>query len=129
MIDVPQRGQWWPVQESSSWPHAQISLRAGGAVSSGWRLAQAWRSVVIVVSTDMTHCGRPYRYRPTAGVTAHPFSYQEDQHAIDRMLMLDPQGLYQVVRQRHLTVCGVIPITAALPACQEPGATSATLVR
>jgi AmmeMemoRadiSam system protein B len=62
-------------------------------------------------------------------MTAQAFTYQEDQHAIDHMPMLDPQGLYQVVHQRHLTMCGVIPITAALPACQEPGATSATLVR
>ncbi len=51
VIDVPQRGQWRPVQESSSWPHAQMSLRADRALSSGWRLAQAWRSVVIVVTS------------------------------------------------------------------------------
>jgi MEMO1 family protein len=87
------------------------------------------RSVVIVASTDMTHCGRQYRHLPPAGMTAHAFAYQEDRYAIDRMLALDPQGLYQVVRHRHITMCGVVPTTVALLACQELNATSATLVR
>jgi MEMO1 family protein len=87
------------------------------------------RSVVIVASTDMTHCGSHYRHLPPAGMTAHAFAYQEDRYAIDRMLGLDPQGLYQVVRYRHITMCGVVPTTVALLACQELNATSATLVR
>jgi MEMO1 family protein len=87
------------------------------------------RSVVIVASTDMTHCGRHYRHLPPAGMTAQAFAYQEDQYAIDRMLALDPEGLYQVVRQRHITMCGVVPTTVALLACQELGATAATLAR
>jgi AmmeMemoRadiSam system protein B len=87
------------------------------------------RSVVIVASTDMTHCGRQYRHLPPAGMTAHAFACQEDRLAIDRMLALDPEGLYQVVRQRHITMCGFVPTTVALLACQELGATSATLVR
>jgi AmmeMemoRadiSam system protein B len=87
------------------------------------------RAVVIVASTDMTHCGRHYRHLPPAGMTAHAFAYQEDRYAIDRMLALDPQGLYQVVRARHITMCGVVPTTVALLACRELSATSATLVR
>jgi AmmeMemoRadiSam system protein B len=87
------------------------------------------RSVVIVASTDMTHCGRHYQHLPPAGVTAYAFAYQEDRYAIDRMVALDPEGLYQIVRQRHITMCGVISTTVALLACQELGATSATLVR
>jgi MEMO1 family protein len=87
------------------------------------------RSVVIVASTDMTHCGRHYRHLPPVGMTAQAFAYQEDQYAIDRMLALDPEGLYRVVRQRHINMCGVVPTTVALLACQELGATAATLVR
>ncbi|MGH8068614.1 MAG: AmmeMemoRadiSam system protein B [Candidatus Entotheonellia bacterium] len=87
------------------------------------------RAVVIVASTDMTHCGHHYRHLPPAGMTAYAFAYQEDRYAIDRMLALDPKGLYQVVRQRHITMCGFVPTTVALLACQELGATSATLVR
>jgi MEMO1 family protein len=87
------------------------------------------RSVVIVASTDMTHCGRHYRHLPPAGMTAHAFAYQEDQYAIDRMVALDPLGLYQIVRQRQITMCGFVPTTVTLLACQELGATAATLVR
>jgi MEMO1 family protein len=87
------------------------------------------RSVVIVASTDMTHCGRHYRHLPPAGMTAHAFAYQEDQHAIDRMVALDAKGLYQVVCQRQITMCGFVPTTVALLACQKLGATAAMLVR
>jgi AmmeMemoRadiSam system protein B len=87
------------------------------------------RAVVIVASTDMTHCGHHYRHLPPPGMTSHAFAYQEDRYAIDRMLALDAKGLYEVVRQRHITMCGFIPTTVALLACQELGATAATLVR
>ena len=87
------------------------------------------RAVVVVASTDMTHCGDSYRHLPPAGMTAQMFAYQEDRYAIDRMLALDAKGLYEVVRQRHITMCGFIPTTVALLACQELGATAATLVR
>jgi AmmeMemoRadiSam system protein B len=87
------------------------------------------RSVVIIASTDMTHCGQHYRHLPPAGMTAQAFAHQEDRYAIERMQALDPKGLYRVVRQRHITMCGFVPTTVALLACQELGATSATLVR
>jgi AmmeMemoRadiSam system protein B len=87
------------------------------------------RSVVIVASTDMTHCGSQYRHLPPQGMTAHAFARQEDHYAIDRMLAFDPDGLYQVVRGRQITMCGVVPTTIALLACQELGATSTMLVR
>jgi len=87
------------------------------------------RPVVVVASTDMTHCGDYYRHHPPAGMTAQTFAYQEDRYAIDRMLALDAKGLYEVVRQRRMTMCGAIPTTVALLACQELGATAATLVR
>jgi AmmeMemoRadiSam system protein B len=86
------------------------------------------RSVVIIASTDMTHCGPHYRHLPPVGMTAQAFAYQEDRYAIDRIQALDPEGLYQVVRQRHITMCGLVPTTVAVLACQELGATSATLV-
>lgn len=94
-----------------------------------YAVQRAARSVVIVASTDMTHCGRSYRHDPPAGMTAHDFACQEDRYAIDRITALDPQGLYQVVRERNITMCGFIPTTVTLLACRELGATSAALVR
>jgi MEMO1 family protein len=86
-------------------------------------------SVVIIASTDMTHCGRSYRHLPPAGMTAHAFACQEDRYAVERILALDPPGLYRIVHERNITMCGFVPTTVALLACQELGATSATLVR
>jgi AmmeMemoRadiSam system protein B len=105
----------------------EVCQELGHAVAQ--TVQRSGRSVVIVVSTDMTHCGRHYRHLPPAGMTAQAFAYQEDQYAIDRMLALDPKGLYRVVRQRHITMCGIVPTTVALLACQELGATTAVLVR
>lgn len=99
----------------------------GRAVAQAVRRAS--RPVVIVASTDMTHCGGSYRHLPPPGMTAQAFAHQEDRHAIERMLALDPEGLYRVVRQRHITMCGFIPTTVTLVACRELGATNATLVR
>jgi MEMO1 family protein len=87
------------------------------------------RSVVIVASTDMTHCGPHYRHLPPPGMTAHAFACQEERYAIDRMLVCDPEGLYWIVRHRQIIMCGFVPTTVALLACQELGATSTKLVR
>ncbi len=105
----------------------EVCQQLGHAVAQ--TVQRSSRSVIIVASTNMAHCGRHYRHLPPAGTTAHAFAYQEDRYAINRLLALDLQGLCQVVQQRHITMCGVVPTIVALLACQELGATAATLVR
>jgi hypothetical protein len=73
--------------------------------------------VLQVASTDMTH----YESRKTAKA--------KDELAIDRILALDPQGLYDVVAQHGITMCGVFATTIVLFACKALGATAAELVR
>lgn len=75
------------------------------------------KEVLLVASSDMTH----YESRKAAT--------QKDRLAIDRILALDPQGLYQTVLGQRITMCGVIPATVALIAALELGATKAELVR
>jgi MEMO1 family protein len=87
------------------------------------------RTAVVVASTDMTHCGHYYRHLPPAGMVAQTFVYREDRYAIDLILALDAKGLYEVMRQRRMSMCGTIPTTVALLACQKLGATAVTLVR
>jgi AmmeMemoRadiSam system protein B len=55
------------------------------------------RPIVVVASTEMTHCGPDYRHLSSVGMTAQMFAYQEDRYAIDRMLALGAKGLYEVV--------------------------------
>ena len=51
-----------------------------------------------------------------------------DQLAIDRILDLDPKGLYETVIQHNISMCGVIPTTIVLAASKALGATKAELV-
>jgi translation initiation factor 2 subunit 1 len=54
---------------------------------------------------------------------------KKDQKAIDRILRLDAQGLYQTVRNDNISMCGVIPTVIMLVACKQLGAAYADLVK
>jgi hypothetical protein len=73
--------------------------------------------VLLVASTDMTH------------FESQKVARDLDKLAIDRILSLDPKGLYEVVQKRKISMCGVIPTTSVLCACRELGATRGELVR
>jgi len=72
---------------------------------------------LLVASSDMSH------YVPDA------VARKKDRMAIDRMLALDPEGLYRTVRTERISMCGVLPATVVLFAARRLGATSARLVR
>ena len=72
---------------------------------------------LLVASSDMSH------YVPDA------VARKKDRLAIDRMLALDPEGLYATVRAERITMCGVMPATVVLFAARRLGATSARLIR
>jgi MEMO1 family protein len=73
--------------------------------------------VLLAASTDMSH----YESRSKAGA--------RDRLAIDRVLALDPQGLYQTVLSQRISMCGVIPTVITLIAALEGGARQAELIR
>jgi len=80
-------------------------------------LARFGQEVLLVASSDMTH------YEP--GEVAK----EKDRRALDRVLALDPEGLYRTVREGRISMCGFIPTVMMLAAVAEMGATSANLVR
>ncbi|MGA2004626.1 MAG: AmmeMemoRadiSam system protein B [Terriglobales bacterium] len=73
--------------------------------------------VLIVASSDMSH------YEPDA------ITRIKDHKAIDRILALDPRGLWEVVMKEEISMCGFGPTVAMLAAAKLLGATAATLVR
>lgn len=75
------------------------------------------KEVLLVASTDMTH----YESQKSAK--------EKDKLAIDRILDLDPAGLYETVSRHGISMCGVIPTTIVLEACKVLGAGKAELVR
>jgi MEMO1 family protein len=87
----------------------------------GHAMAQAIRSgqlpTLLVASSDMTH----YENADTAA--------RQDQLAIDKILALDPAGLYRVVMENDITMCGFAPTVAVLVACADLGAASGHLIQ
>ncbi len=73
--------------------------------------------VLLIASSDMNH------QEPDDVTRA------KDKRAIDRMLALDPRGLYDVVHREGITMCGVGPAVAMLTAALKLGATRAELIR
>jgi AmmeMemoRadiSam system protein B len=73
--------------------------------------------VLIVASSDMNH------YESDAVTRA------KDHRAIERILTLDPRGLFDVVTQQNISMCGFGPAVAMLTAIRQLGAKSAELVK
>jgi len=74
-------------------------------------------TVMLVASSDMTH----YETAETAS--------KQDQFAIDRVLAIDPRGLYKVVLEKDITMCGFAPTVSVLIACSDLGASAGRLIR
>jgi AmmeMemoRadiSam system protein B len=74
-------------------------------------------SVLMVASSDMNH------YESDAVTRV------KDQWAIERILALDPRGLFDVVTQQDISMCGFGPTVAMLTAARQLGAKSAELVK
>jgi hypothetical protein len=87
----------------------------------GRGLAKALRDfpapVLLVASTDMTH------FEPQERAS------EKDRLAIERILEVDPRGLYETVTKRRISMCGFIPATVVLCACRDLGVEKGTLVR
>ncbi|MBI1941763.1 MAG: AmmeMemoRadiSam system protein B [Acidobacteria bacterium] len=101
-----------------------VAIGVGGYAvleSLGHGLAQAAKGAekpfLIVASSDMNH------YEPDS------ITRVKDHKAIDKILALDPEGLYDVIRREDISMCGYGPTIAMLTAAKELGATRAELVR
>jgi MEMO1 family protein len=73
--------------------------------------------VLIIASSDMNH----YENDQITRV--------KDTKAIERLLALDPRGLYEVVMKENISMCGFGPAVAMLTAARQLGATTAQLIK
>jgi AmmeMemoRadiSam system protein B len=80
-------------------------------------IAAQKQPVLIVASSDMNH------YESDA------VTRTKDHRAIERILSLDPRGLYDAVREQNISMCGFGPTVAMLTAARKLGANSADLVK
>ncbi len=72
---------------------------------------------VVVASTDFSH------YVPKA------VAHRNDDLAIQRILALDAPGLFKVVEERGISMCGYGPVMAAIEACSAMGAKRGELLK
>ena len=75
------------------------------------------KKVLIVASSDMNH------YESDA------ITRVKDRMAIERVLALDARGLWEVVMNEDISMCGFGPAVVMLTAAKLLGATSATLIK
>ncbi len=72
---------------------------------------------LIIASSDMNH------YEPDT------ITRIKDQRAVQKLLDLDPRGLYDVVTKENVTMCGFGPAIIMLTAAKALGAHSAQLIK
>ena len=102
-------------------PIAIGSIGYSGLESLGHSIAQVVKpdagDSLVIASSDMNH------YEPD-GLTR-----EKDHKAIEKILALDPQGLYEVVRREDISMCGYGPAIVMLTAAKDLGAGHAQLIK
>ena len=88
----------------------------GAAAKIAEVLTSLGRDVSIVVSSDMNHFASDAVTRIV------------DQKALERILALDPMGLYGTVRGENISMCGVLPMAMGMHLANILGAKKAELV-
>ncbi|HUX07855.1 MAG TPA: AmmeMemoRadiSam system protein B [Acidobacteriota bacterium] len=111
----------WAAKDPAFVPICLRTQRYSDLEEIGKAMAEAIREigedVLIVASSDMSHFLSDEKAR------------EVDRKAIDKILEIDPQGLLNTVLGERISMCGVAPVTAALVAALELGATKAELIK
>jgi AmmeMemoRadiSam system protein B len=71
----------------------------------------------VIASSDMNH------------YESDEITRVKDRRAIDQLLALGPRGLYDVVHEGNISMCGYGPAVVMLTAACKLGATQAELIR
>ena len=95
--------------------HLDVLVELGEAIAQAIRAQDG--PALIIASSDMNH------YESDA------LTRRKDARAIERILALDPAGLWATVRREDISMCGYGPAVAMLAASKQLGAKSAQLVR
>lgn len=73
--------------------------------------------ILIVASSDMTH------YEP------REIADKKDHYVLKKLADMDPNILYRSITGHQISMCGIMPVTAALITAKELGATKTELIR
>ncbi len=89
--------------------------RLGKAVSE--TLKETPEEVLVIASSDMNH------------YESDRITRIKDRKAIDKILALDPKGLYEVIKSESISMCGYGPTIAMLYGTQYAGERKAELIK
>lgn len=73
--------------------------------------------VLILISSDMNH------------YESQDVTISKDMEAIEEILRLDTRRLWRIVRERDISMCGIIPAVVGIEACRRLGAKEARLLK
>ena len=85
--------------------------------------------VVVIASSDFTHCGLNYGHIPQGGMTAGEWAKKQDRKVLDAIIDMQPKLLIRNVRQFDITMCGYGPVIAMMTAAINLGAKKANLLK
>jgi MEMO1 family protein len=80
-------------------------------------VSQSAEPVLLVASTDMNH------------FESAELTLEKDRMAIDRILALDSEGLFEVIHRNNVSMCGFGPTIAVIEASRRLGARNARLIK
>jgi AmmeMemoRadiSam system protein B len=81
------------------------------------RMVQGRDDVLLVASTDMSHY-----------ISAESAKFK-DQKAIDKILAMDPEGLFETVMLENISMCGMAPTVMMLSAAIQLGAKASEVIQ
>ncbi len=70
--------------------------------------------VLILASSDFTHCGQRYEQLPPAGMNCGEFATNQDKQAIKNIIELNEEDFVRTVNEKSISVCGYGPIAACV---------------
>ncbi|BCA79714.1 AmmeMemoRadiSam system protein B [Desulfuromonas sp. AOP6] len=97
--------------------HVTLNTLLSLGEALGEVISRHGQDILMVASSDMTH----YETGKSARV--------KDSMAIEKILEIDPVGLYRTVTDNRISMCGVMPVTLMLAAAKKAGAQKARLVQ
>lgn len=97
--------------------HLSLEECKGLGLSLAETIKESKEDILIIASSDMTH------------YESAKYAEKKDSLAISQIEEVNPEGLYNVVRNNGISMCGVIPTTVMLYAAKELGAKKGTLVK
>lgn len=92
-------------------------------------LAGVTKGVLVVATTDLTHCGAGYGIWPPPPKKPREWAREQDALVLNKIHALDVDGFWNVVLERNVTMCGAAPTAALIEYALCRGATSAEVVK